>query len=105
MRFLGIGDSVGLNGLYLRLAARGHQVRVCAEDSDFNDPLDAPLERTADWRLDKDWLRAAVSTASPCSRLVRMGPLRKSCAGKGSTPSAAVHWAIGSNPTALLGRA
>jgi phosphoribosylamine--glycine ligase len=59
MRILGIGDSLDLGDLYLRLAAEGHAVRVFVEDRRFAQVMDGMVERVADWRDELPWIRAA----------------------------------------------
>lgn len=59
MRVLGVGHHVALGDLYLRLIARGHDVRVYAEDADASDILAGLVPRTASWRDELTWLRKA----------------------------------------------
>lgn len=59
MRFLGVGHHVALGDLYLRLLARGHEVRVFVDDSEPDDILIDMVPRSASWRADLDWIRAA----------------------------------------------
>jgi phosphoribosylamine--glycine ligase len=59
MRFLGIGDDASLGDMYLRLAAAGHEVKVHVADADAGDTLRGYLQRTADWRQELPWVRAA----------------------------------------------
>ena len=59
MRFLGVGDTVDLGDMYLRLQAAGHEVRVYAGDAEAHDIMRNMLEFTDDWRRELDWVRAA----------------------------------------------
>ncbi|MDB4976558.1 MAG: phosphoribosylglycinamide synthetase [Myxococcaceae bacterium] len=59
MRVLGVGYHVALGDLYLRLIARGHEVRVYADDADADDILSGLVPRTRDWRSELPWLRQA----------------------------------------------
>ena len=59
MRFLGIGDTVDLGDMYLRLQSAGHEVRVFAADSDAHDVMRGMLRFTDDWHRELDWIRAA----------------------------------------------
>jgi phosphoribosylamine--glycine ligase len=59
MRFLGIGEAAGLGDMYLRLAAKGHEVRVFVGDAACRDTLQGLLHQTADWRGELSWIRAA----------------------------------------------
>ena len=59
MRFLGIGDTVDLGDMYLRLQAAGHEVRVYAADAEGNDVMRGMLRFTDDWQGELDWVREA----------------------------------------------
>src|SRR5436305_1084682 len=59
MRFLGIGDTVDLGDMYLRLQSAGHEVRVHAADSEGNDVMRGMLNFTDDWRGELEWIREA----------------------------------------------
>ncbi len=59
MRFLGIGDTVDLGDMYLRLQSAGHEVRVHAADSEGNDVMRGMLSFTDDWRDELDWVQKA----------------------------------------------
>jgi phosphoribosylamine--glycine ligase len=59
MKFLGLGDTVDLGDMYLRLQAAGHDVRVYAADSEGNDVMRGMLHFTDDWRGELDWIRQA----------------------------------------------
>ena len=56
MRVLGVGQHNDLGDLYMRLAARGHEVRVHIADADSQDVLEGLVPRSADWRQDLAWL-------------------------------------------------
>ncbi|MFL5508820.1 MAG: phosphoribosylamine--glycine ligase, partial [Gemmatimonadaceae bacterium] len=60
MRFLGVGDTVDLGDMYLRLQSAGHEVRVYAADSEGNDVMRGMLRFTDDWRAELDWVRDAA---------------------------------------------
>jgi len=59
VRFLGVGDTVDLGDMYLRLQSAGHEVRVYAADSEGNDVMRGMLRFTDDWRAELDWVRDA----------------------------------------------
>lgn len=59
MRFLGIGDSNDLAAMYLGLAQRGHEVRVCVRKPQYQDVFKGLLEFTDDWERELGWVRAA----------------------------------------------
>jgi phosphoribosylamine--glycine ligase len=61
VRFLGIGDTVDLGDMYLRLQSSGHEVRVHARDAESHDIMRGMLCFTNDWRQELDWIRAAGS--------------------------------------------
>ncbi len=72
MRFLGVGETNDLGDMYLRLMARGHQVRVHMSDPDSWGVMEGMLEFTDDWRRELDWIRAAGNEGIISSRLLRM---------------------------------
>jgi phosphoribosylamine--glycine ligase len=57
VRVLGVGEYNDLGDLYLRLAARGHEVRVHVADADSSDILEGLVPRSVDWRAELDWVR------------------------------------------------
>jgi phosphoribosylamine---glycine ligase len=59
MRFLGIGDYADLGDLYLRLMAKGHEVRVHVADPRSAETFDGLIERVDDWRTELRWIGAA----------------------------------------------
>jgi phosphoribosylamine--glycine ligase len=59
MRVLGVGQSCDLGDIYLRLAARGHEVRVFAAELAEHGTMRGMLEHVADYRAQLDWIRAA----------------------------------------------
>jgi phosphoribosylamine---glycine ligase len=59
VRFLGIGDTVDLGDMYLRLQSAGHEVRVFAADAEAHDVMRSMLRFSDDWREELDWIRAA----------------------------------------------
>ena len=59
MRVLGIGSQLALGDLYLRLLARGHEVRAFVEDADAADILLGMVPRTLSWRDELAWVRSA----------------------------------------------
>jgi len=59
VRFLGVGETNDLGDMYLRLKAKGHEVRVSVSDEASRDVMQGMLDFTADWRGDLSWLREA----------------------------------------------
>jgi phosphoribosylamine--glycine ligase len=59
MRFLGIGETNDLGDMYLRLIAKGHEVRVFMSDEDSRDVMQGMIEFTPDWRRELTWIREA----------------------------------------------
>jgi phosphoribosylamine--glycine ligase len=59
MRFLGFGETNDLGDMYLRLAARRHEVKVYMSDPESAGVMEGMLEFTPDWRNELDWVRAA----------------------------------------------
>lgn len=59
MRFLGVGETVDLGDMYLRLQAAGHEVRVHASDTRSQDVMRGMLHFTDDWQGDLAWVRDA----------------------------------------------
>ena len=59
MRFLGIGDSIDLGDMYLRLMKEGHEVRVFAADYSSDDEMREMVNFTSDWKNEIDWIREA----------------------------------------------
>jgi len=59
VRFLGVGDTVDLGDMYLRLQTSGHEVRVHAADAEAHDVMREMLCFTDDWRGELDWVREA----------------------------------------------
>jgi phosphoribosylamine--glycine ligase len=57
VRVLGVGHHNDLGDLYMRLAARGHDVRVHIADPDSSDILEGLVTRSADREADLDWVR------------------------------------------------
>jgi phosphoribosylamine--glycine ligase len=60
MRILGVGQSCDLGDMYLRLAARGHEVRVFAADLAEHGTMLGMVEHVPDYRAQLDWIRAAA---------------------------------------------
>jgi phosphoribosylamine--glycine ligase len=59
MRVLGIGDTLDLGSMYLRLLGRGHEVRVFVGDEEARGTMAGLVAETNDWRRELDWVRAA----------------------------------------------
>ena len=59
MRFLGIGDYCDLAALYLRLAEKGHEVKVSIANPLCQGTLAGMVEHVADWRNALDWIKSA----------------------------------------------
>ena len=59
MRFLGVGETNDLGDMYLRLIARGHEVRVYMSDPDSEGVMQGMLSFTDDWRNELEWIRTA----------------------------------------------
>jgi phosphoribosylamine--glycine ligase len=59
VRFLGVGDWNDLGDLYLRLARRGHEVRVCVRDPISHPVLEGLLPRVARWEDHLGWVKEA----------------------------------------------
>lgn len=59
MRVLGVGHHIALGDLYLRLLARGHEVRVFIDDPESDDILRDMVPRSLSWRDDLAWIRDA----------------------------------------------
>ncbi len=56
MRILGVGDTVDLGDMYLRLMARGHQVRVQVAEADARDTLAGMITLGGSWQDDLAWV-------------------------------------------------
>ena len=61
MRFLGVGDYCDLASLYLRLAAEGHEVKVCIAEPMCQSTLAGMIDHVADWREHLNWIREVGS--------------------------------------------
>lgn len=59
MRFLGVGETNDLGDMYLRLIARGHEVRVYMSDPASEGVMQGMLPFTDAWRNELDWIRSA----------------------------------------------
>lgn len=59
MRFLGVTETCDLGSLYLRLAADGHEVKVYVGEAEAQGTLAGLVPRTADWKAELGWIRAA----------------------------------------------
>jgi phosphoribosylamine---glycine ligase len=59
MRFLGVGDAADLSALYLKLAAAGHEVKICIANPLCQDTLGGLIERVHDWKAELTWIRTA----------------------------------------------
>ena len=56
MRVLGVGHHNDLGDLYLRLLARGHEVRVHVDDEASHDVLEGLVPRVARWQDELSWV-------------------------------------------------
>lgn len=59
MRFLGVGETNDLGDMYLRLMARGHEVRVYMSDPESEGVMQGMLPFTDDWCDELEWIRGA----------------------------------------------
>jgi phosphoribosylamine--glycine ligase len=59
VRFLGIGETNDLGDMYLRLRARGHEVKVFMSDENSAGVMEGMLEFTSNWRNELSWIRSA----------------------------------------------
>jgi len=59
VRFLGIGETIDLGDMYLRLQAAGHEVRVHVSDERSRDVMQGMVPFSADWRDELEWIREA----------------------------------------------
>ncbi len=57
MRFLGIGDWNSLGDMYLRLATKGHEVKVFISEPDGHDVLGGMVNCIPDWKAELGWIR------------------------------------------------
>jgi phosphoribosylamine--glycine ligase len=76
VRFLGIGDTVDLGDMYLRLQSAGHEVRVYAEDAEAHDIMRSMLRFTEDWRGNLDWIRAAGADGAILMETAALGEVQ-----------------------------
>ena len=60
MRFLAVTETCDLASLYMRLAAAGHEVRVHIGEALAQGTGAGLFDRTADWRAELGWVRAAA---------------------------------------------
>lgn len=59
MRILGVGHNNDLGDLYMRLAARGHTVRVYVADAGSKDVLNGLIDQIASWEAGVEWVKGA----------------------------------------------
>jgi len=59
VRFLGVGETNDLGDMYLRLMARGHEVRVYMSDPASEGVMEGMLSFTDSWRDELEWIRSA----------------------------------------------
>ena len=59
MRVLGVTETCDLASMYLRLQDEGHEVRVAVAHPLAQGTLAGMVPRSADWRVDLDWVREA----------------------------------------------
>ncbi len=83
MRFLGIGDSNDLLGLYLQLDRQGHEVRVHVRDPEAADVGRGLVTRVEDWRAELQWIRAAGRDGVLLFETASDGALQDSLRGEG----------------------
>jgi phosphoribosylamine--glycine ligase len=83
MRFLGIGDTVDLGDMYLRLQSAGHEVRVHAADSEAHDVMRGMLHFTDDWHNELDWVRQAGDDGAILIETASLGDVQDELRGDG----------------------
>ena len=83
MRFLGIGDSNDLLGLYLQLDRQGHEVRVHVRDPEAADVGRGLVTLVEDWRGELQWIRAAGRDGVLLFETAGDGALQDSLRGEG----------------------
>ena len=83
MRFLGVGDWNDLGDMYLRLARRGHEVRVCVRDPVSHPLLEGLLPRVASWEAELGWVREAGRDGIVLFEGVHDGPVQDDLRGQG----------------------
>ncbi|HUQ19053.1 MAG TPA: phosphoribosylglycinamide synthetase C domain-containing protein [Gemmatimonadaceae bacterium] len=59
MRFLGFGETNDLGDMYLRLAERGHEVKVYMSDPESAGVMDGMLHFVSEWKKELPWIRDA----------------------------------------------
>lgn len=59
MRILGVGETNDLGDMYLRLIAKGHEVRVHMSDENSHDVMQGMIDFIPDWRSSLEWIREA----------------------------------------------
>ena len=97
MRFLGIGETVDLGDMYLRLQSAGHDVRVHAADSEGNDVMRGMLQFTDDWRGELDWIRHAGNDGVILIETASLGELQDELRADGFNVSVVAEMAVPSS--------
>lgn len=77
VRILGIGDTVDLGDMYLRLAAAGHEVRVHAADPEARGVMEGMLSFVEDPRAHLEWAREGLVVFESASRGAMQDQLRR----------------------------
>jgi len=77
VRVLGIGDTVDLGDMYLRLIAEGHEVRVFAADPDAREIMGGMLTFVPDDRAALEWVRGGLVVFESASRGALQDELRR----------------------------
>lgn len=83
MRFLGIGETVDLGDMYLRLQAAGHEVKIFAGDAEAHDVMRGMLTFTEDWRAELPWVRDGGDDGVILFETASLGAIQEELRGDG----------------------